>query len=406
MAQTVKPLTLTRPEAIAMALAHNPALAAGREQIGEAHGLAVQGAAFPDPTFSADATGLPNATGIGSRTGSDIGVDLTVPFPTKFLFERRVGQAGIDAARFSYLGLRQQTASATAQAYDAVLVALKHQADLQQAKRLADDFLKRTQDRYTEGSVPKLDVIRARVDVAGAVNALLANTRDLANARAGLNRLLGRTLGAGLVLTDTLTIPDTIPGLDTLLVVAERDRPELRSVASQRRGAHAAATLSSEYWLPDVDLFVQKNIVQGSPNSYTTGIGFSVPLFFWNHQRGEVSQAGHYARELDATYRDVQAQVAQDVRTTYATAATALQQAHYLASELVPEAREAYRIASTSYALGGASALEVLDARRTLVQAESDYADALGSANDARADLERAIGAPLDSLSVGDSHAQ
>lgn len=400
-AQETGPLTLTRRQAIDMALAHNPALAAQHEQIAEAHGLAVQGAAFPDPNFSADVNGQPSATKPGTYTGSDVGVDLTVPFPTKFLFARRVGQAGVDAARFAYLGLRQQTASATAQAYDAVLVALQHRSDLEGARHLAQDFLDRTQIRFTQGAVPKLDVIRAKVDVASAQNALLAASRDVSNARATLNRLLGRTLGAPITLVDSLAIPDAIPGLDTLLVVAQTERPELRRLASQRRGARAQATLASEYWLPDVDVSLQKNVAQGSPNTYTTGIAFSVPLFFWNHQRGEVAQASHYERELDATYRDLQAQIDQDVRTTYATASTALEQARYLDSELVPEAREAYRIAATSYALGGASALEVLDARRTLIQAESDYADALGSANDARADLERAVGTSLDSLFAG-----
>jgi cobalt-zinc-cadmium efflux system outer membrane protein len=157
--------------------------------------------------------------------------------------------------------------------------------------------------------------------------------------------------------------------------------------------------------LPDLDVSITKNIADGAPNSYTTAIGFSVPLFFWNHSRGEVAEASHHERELDAAYRDLVAQVGEDVETAYAAAATALQQAVYLRDEVVPEAREAYRIASVSYGLGGSSALEVVDARRTLLDAESDYGDALGAANDARAELERAVGMPLDSLPIGVTHA-
>jgi len=48
-----------------------------------------------------------------------------------------------------------------------------------------------------------------------------------------------------------------------------------------------------------------------------------------------------------------------------------------------------------SYGLGGSSALELLDAKRTLLDAEKQYVDALGAANDARAALELAVGAPL-----------
>jgi len=70
----------------------------------------------------------------------------------------------------------------------------------------------------------------------------------------------------------------------------------------------------------------------------------------------------------------------------------------FLRDELVPAAREAFRVASVSYSLGGSSALEVLDARRTLLDAENQLADALASANIARADLERALGVPLSTL--------
>jgi cobalt-zinc-cadmium efflux system outer membrane protein len=84
-----------------------------------------------------------------------------------------------------------------------------------------------------------------------------------------------------------------------------------------------------------------------------------------------------------------------DLRTTHAAADTARRQALHIRDQLLPEAGEAYRVASVSYGLGGASALELLDAKRTLLDAKSQYTDALGAANDARADLERAVGAPL-----------
>ena len=91
-----------------------------------------------------------------------------------------------------------------------------------------------------------------------------------------------------------------------------------------------------------------------------------------------------------------------DVHTAYATASNAIRQAAFIRDELLPEAREAYRIASTSYSLGGLSALELLDAKRTMLDAESQYTDALAAANDARADLERAVGAPIPAATAGE----
>jgi len=397
-------LVLSRRQAIDTALAHNPQLTIAREQLAQARARGTENTAFPDPTVSGDITGEQSLTQPRTNTGSDVGVALTLPFPTKFILRHRVSNADVDAAAFNVDQLRQQTASQTVQAYDALIVALRHRGDLLESDSLAHDFLQKTQVRFDAGSVPRLDVLKAQVAVAQSQNALLANLRDVANGRSALNRLLGRPLGFGIEPADSLAVPAALPALDSLVALALLRRPELQGLASQQRGARAATSLAQQYWLPDLGLSVAKNLSQGVPGTYTTGIGISVPLFFWNHQRGEVAESRHHERELAATYLDLSAQVEQDVRTTYAAAATALQQATFLRDQLLPEARRAFDIALTSYGLGGSSALDVLDARGTLLDAEQQYADALGAANDARADLERAISGPLDPAPSGASH--
>ena len=91
------------------------------------------------------------------------------------------------------------------------------------------------------------------------------------------------------------------------------------------------------------------------------------------------------------------------MRTAYATAVTAMRQAQYIQDELLPETQRAYQIASVSYGLGGSSALEVLDAERALIDAQSQLAEALGGANDAIAQLQLAVGAPLNTATSGDT---
>src|SRR5512135_1388100 len=67
----VESLRLTRKQAIAEAWARNPGLIASQEQIEQARAQVVIAAAFPDPTFSADASGESHPLNPGSRTGSD-----------------------------------------------------------------------------------------------------------------------------------------------------------------------------------------------------------------------------------------------------------------------------------------------------------------------------------------------
>jgi outer membrane protein TolC len=389
------PLRLSRREAIAEALARNPGLLASREQVEQARAQVVIDTAFPDPTLAVDVAGQTKALNPGSGNASDVGFGLTFPFPGKRRLRGDVSRAALSAAEFNLDQLRQQVASQAAQAYDAILVALQHRDDLTQGKELSLDFLTKTQARFLAGTVPKVDVVKAQVDVAQADNDLIANERALTTAYASLNRILGRPGGAPIECTDSLEVPASLAELEALERLALASRPELKSLEIQRKGAEAATRLARQYWAPDINVTFSRNAEQGSLTTYTTGIGLGFPIFFRQHLQGEVAAATHREQELAANVADVTAQIGLDVRSSYATASTSLRQAIFLRDQLLPEAREVYRVASVSYGLGGTSALDLLDAKRTLLDAERQYADALGAANDAQAALELAVGASL-----------
>jgi cobalt-zinc-cadmium efflux system outer membrane protein len=392
-------IPITRAQAVALALKNNPQLQAAREQVAEFRAQRVQAIAIPDPSITASLDEQPGLFRSAPGGEKNIGAGITIPFPDKFRLRNRVANADIDNAESNYTLLQQQITALTAATYDSLLAAMRHRSDLEESQQLTQDFLKRTEAQFNAGTAPKLDVIKARVDVALAQNQLIANARDITTQRSGLNRLIGRPLGGVLAPTDTLSVPRGLPPLDQLERLALASRPELTGLAAERKGAHAATTLAREFWLPDITLGAARDITPGAPSTaFSTGLAFPFPIFFWQHTRGEIAQAQHYERELAATYADLRAQVAQDVHTTYATASTALQQAIYIRDQLLPAATDAYRAILTSYSIGGSSAFEVIDARRTLLDAESQYTDALTDANTARADLERAVSVPLDTI--------
>lgn len=388
-------LRLSRRQAIAEALMRNAQLAIAREQTAQARARRVSAIAIPDPNVSASfdqAAGPFAFRGAGSRP---LEVDLTVPFPDKFRLNNRIGRADIGASESNYRLQQQTVALAASATYDSLLSALKHREFLKDARDLAADFLKRTQARYDAGTAAKLDVIQAQVGLAQSNNDLIANERDVATAQASLNRTLGRVVGAPIHPTDTLEVPAELPDSATIEQVALARRPELAILQQQQQGARATTSLTKEFWLPDIFFAMQRDYAAPGSPLFTTGISLPVPIFYWQHSRGDIAQAQHAERELEATYRDTRAQVIQDVRSAYANASTAMRQVAFLRDELLPAARDAYRVAATSYSLGGSSAIEVLTARSALLDAQSQLVDALAAANTARADLERALGAQV-----------
>jgi outer membrane protein, heavy metal efflux system len=395
-------LLLTRAAAIQLALERNPQLEVAREQIAEFRAAKVQAVAIPDPAVTASLDEQPGLFRSSATGQKNVGATLQVPFPDKFRLRGNVAGADIRNAQANYAALQRQIAALTAEQYDSLLVALRHRTDFTEAQTLANDFLKRTQARFDAGTAPRLDVIKAQVDVAAATNDLISNERAIANASSGLNRFIGRALGAPIVATDSLTVPPSLPSVDVLEREALNARPELAGLMARREGAHSATTLAREFWLPDLTLGVSRDVSGNSgPGVFSTGLAFPLPLLFWQHTKGEVSQSRHFERELAASYRDLEAQVGQDVRNAYAAASTSLRQAIYIRDQLLPSAREAYRSTAASYAIGGSSAFEVIDARRTLLDAQSQYSDALAAANTSRSDLERAVSVPLETIASG-----
>jgi cobalt-zinc-cadmium efflux system outer membrane protein len=393
LAQTIDSLHLSRRQAIADALVHNAQLEAAREQTAEARARRVQDVAIPDPAFTADYATVPGP--FGNTPSKPVGVGLDVPFPDKFRLNNRIGLADIRNSEQNYRLQQQTIALQASSTYDSLLVALRHRGILNDALGLANDFLKRTQARYNAGSAARLDVIQAQVGVAQAQNDLIGNERDVAAAQASLSRTLGRVGGLPIQPTDSLTMPASLPDSSTIEQRALEGRPELLALMQQQLGAAASTGLAKEFWLPDITFSVEKDYSVPEGGLVTAGIALPLPVFWWQHSKGDIAQAQHFERELAATYRDTRAQVAQDVRTSYATASTAMKQVAFLQDQLVPAASEAYRVASTSYSLGGSSALEVITARSALLTAEGQLADALANANTARADLERALGVTI-----------
>jgi outer membrane protein TolC len=393
-------LRLTRRQAIAQALTNSPLLTVAREQTAEARARRVEALSIPDPLLTYSYDEQQRLFNFGAAGQRNVGVGLTIPFPDKLRLQGSAATAGIRASEANFHLVQQQLAAQTSATYDSLLVALRHRSDLQQARGLSTGFLTRTEARFNAGTAAKLDVIKARVDVAQAQNDLIANEAEIANAQASLNRLLGRLVGAPVAPMDSLTLPPPLPDSATIEEIAIANRPELAILAQQQRGASATTSLLREFWIPDFTLgFTRDNLVPGSA-AFSTGITMNVPAFFWQHTNGTIAESQHTERELAASYRDLRTQVMQDVRSAYANASTAIRQANFLQTELVPAASEAFRVASVSYTIGGSSALEVLQARRDLLDAQRQLSDALAAANTARADLERALGVPLSTLGV------
>ncbi len=154
-------LCLTRAETVAAALLRNPQIQnpqieAVREQVAQARARKVTGTAIPDPAFNFE---VDEATGVlgGGAKDKILGASLTIPFPDKFRLNGRIGRADIQSNE-AMLALTQLALAAQAsETYDSLLAALRHRGNQEEAKRQAEEFLRRTEARFAGGTAARLD---------------------------------------------------------------------------------------------------------------------------------------------------------------------------------------------------------------------------------------------------------
>lgn len=124
-------------------------------------------------------------------------------------------------------------------------------------------------------------------------------------------------------------------------------------------------------------------------------VGVSIPLPFFDRNQGNILEAlrrTDKARdELAATETRLDNALAQ----AFETLNVARQESGVLQQEVLPGAQSAYDAATKGYEAGKFNFLDVLDAQRTLLQAKSQYLRALSEAHRAAAEIDRILGASL-----------
>jgi multidrug efflux system outer membrane protein len=269
------------------------------------------------------------------------------------------------------------------------------------ARTLADrqDVLKLARRRFDQGVISELDVRQFEAQVAVAASALAVADGDRAQREHRLSVLLGEAptavpRGGSLVqAVSALTVPDSIPAT----VVARR--PDVQEAERSYAAATARIGAAQAARLPTFSITGSygsqasgtSNLFDSSREVYQLLGAVSVPLFTGGLLSSQVEAARARAEQARAQYQQtvlvalgetgdalVGVRAARDITTAQQTQVQAL--------------RRALELAERRYTSGVASYVEVLDAQRSLFDAELSLSRARLQELDAAVQLYRSIG--------------
>ena len=385
------------------ALAGSPDLAIAMERVRQAEAQVKGAGASLFPVLSAGYTTRANRSSSNSQTTSSSGVSLAASYEVDLWGRNAAGvraaEAGLRATTFDRDSARLTLVSGVATAYFQTLSLRGRLATARENLGISERVLSLVQARARNGAVSPLDVARQEAAVLSQRSALLPLEQQERQTLAALAVLIGRVpegfelKAPGLA---DLRVPSIDPGLPADLLLR---RPDLASAEAQLFAGNADLAAARAALLPSIELTGTAGVastallaVLNAPVS-TLAIAASVlqPIFDGGRLKANVALAESRERELVEGYRKAILTAFADVEQALA-AASRLGQREALQLQVQERAREALRLAEVRYREGADDLLSVLDAQRTLFEAQDQLAQIRRDRLESSVALYKALG--------------
>ncbi|HTM32907.1 MAG TPA: efflux RND transporter permease subunit, partial [Vicinamibacterales bacterium] len=389
-------LALTFDQAVERALTANQALKVDQERVREnqAHVAEAKTNYLPQVNFSYLYTpsqkfpliripaGIfgPNETTFQAnfQRQNILGFDINQPIYTggRLRNTQAIQESGLDAARLEMERSRQDLQYRVVEVFYNALLKQQGVGVTDEQIRLSETQLALAKARYDAGTVARLDVLQAEVQLANSRARRIQMRAEVDAALQAVRTVLSLPQGQSLTLVGNLDEGREIPGRE-VLDLALPSRPDLQAFNARRDQAEFSARLADGQWKPSLafrgSLQYQEDsfgsVLSNENQNYTFGLAIQMPL---------MAAPGAAARKSAAMSQKRQAEYGLGASTDQArleleTAWTTLQAAAEVVStqeKALDLARESVQIAQVSYENGVITSAELNDAQVRMLETE------------------------------------
>jgi cobalt-zinc-cadmium efflux system outer membrane protein len=329
------------------------------------------------------------------------GFNGTFEFNQLFLFPGKrqllvaIAQRNVEISKIALEGFRFQLATSVRKAfYEQVaaqqIVKLRRE-QIKSAQTFYDAAVKRAESGYASD----FEAVKGQADLIDAQKLARAAEGEVATARIELNTLLGRDPAKPLDVTGNLE--NAAPGKTSggYIALALARNPSLRAQQMQADVAGLSLRKTRFGRRPDFSL---GPAIEYSPNAGERVYAFraTVALPLWNRSQGEIETALAEQQRALAEIEKLRLEIIGAVTKSSAKVDVARDQLALYTPAFLDKLKAFVAQAEKSYAQSATTVLIYLDAKRTYFEALANYYETLGKVAASRAELESAIGVPLE----------
>lgn len=284
-AQTPSTKRFTLDEAIAQAIAHNPALRAARYQIAVAQANLKWSGRLNDPEFEIGG----NTDRWGLRDGEsllEVAIAQKFPLTGRLKRERELSEADLALAK-AEVRVAEWILAAQVREAGTEALALQQQIELRKELQvIVAELVQIIDSALQRAEASELDLTEAKLEVQTQVAAIRSLEGELTETNGKLRALLGFSPDTQLSIGGGLFIPgeeNQIPLSQKL--IAQRPDLQLSLLREQRAQANIALASSRRWEDVAVKLFMERESAVDAPEGLErntfVGLGFSIPLPLW-----------------------------------------------------------------------------------------------------------------------------
>jgi cobalt-zinc-cadmium efflux system outer membrane protein len=394
---------LTLREALALTVLHHPELAVFSLEIRAAESRQLQASLRPNPVLKMQ---VEEVGGGGERSGFDaaettIFLSQLIEIGGKAKKREKVASFEKELAGIDYEQKKLDIFSQAAKAFIAVLQSQEKRRLSKEILALSEESFAAVGQRVDAGKDSPVEKTRASVSLSKIKISHRKSERNLEFSRKKLASFWAEeTLLFDRVVGDLDRIED-LPLLEDMRLHLKRNPGYVRWGTEISR---SQALLDLEKSKAFGNILIGAGVQRfNETDDNTVKFTLSIPLPLSDRNQGAKQAAVYKLAQSHERQKSAWLKLKNDFNQTYQNYADAYSQAISLKNEVLPAATQMFDAATRAYEEGKMDYLNVLDAQRTLFEIKDEYLESLAGYHVGKIDIERLIGAKIETLDVSES---
>lgn len=330
-------------------------------------------------------------------------VEASIPLYTGGQLENNIKskEIGVDISDLTLENTKQQIKYDTTKGYYNILQCRNLVGVNQETVDQLQAHLDTVNAKYAAGTVAKSDVLRSQVELADAKQNLVNAENNYDLSISSLNNLIGLPIDTKINIQDELKYTKYDLSLAECMDLAMTNRPDGVAAAKSIEQAKASVKAAQAGNLPQLSAYASYTIDgndafnNDAAEQSEIGVKASWNLFDNNVTKAQVRQAEAALAKAQENAQYVNEGIQLEVHQAYLNLLSAEKNIQ-TTSVAVNQASEDYTIAQVRYTAGVGTNIDVMDAAVALTTAKTNYVQALYDYNVSKAQLDKAMGLPVD----------